>query len=379
MNGLLSEHQAVVEAVERFCRDLDPADLLRRDAEHIAPYDFLPQLGELGFIRGPVPVEYGGLGLPWAVFSRVIETLGYYAQPIGSVMDRVICFGALPLIHHGTGRQREELLEDFLEGRALMALALSEPGAGSDARALMTRATKVEGGWRVSGRKTWISDADRADFLLTPCRVAGVEAKSFVTLMVPRRAEGVAMTLLPKVGNNCMPSYDIGYDDVFVSDERVLGEVGRGFEVISATLKYSRTSLAALLIGAGRAAIDLAVGHARERIQFKQPLSQFQVIRHRLVDMRLENEKARHLVYEFARAVDAGEDVDALGAMAKIAATEMFQYVTDKGMQILASAGYSADSPMQMHWRNARLYSIGEGANEIQREIVARDMGLFGK
>ena len=379
MIDIAPEHQAVIDAVERFCRDLDSADMLRRDEAHFPPYDFLPKLGELGFIRGPLPIEHGGLGLPWTVFSRVIETIGYYAQPIGSVMDRVICFGALPLIFHGTDRQRTDFLPDLLEGKALMALALSEPGAGSDARALITRATPVDGGWRINGRKTWISDADHADRLLTPCRVSGADTKTFVTFMVPRYAEGISMTPIPKVGNNCMPSYDIGYDDVFVSDDDRLGKVGGGFEVITSTLKYSRTSLAALLIGSGRAAIDLAVKHALERVQFKQPLAGFQVIRHRLVDMALEHAKARHIVYEFARAVDAGEDVEALGAMAKIAATEMFQFVTDQGMQILASAGYASDSPMQMHWRNARLYSIGEGANEIQREIIARDMGLFRK
>lgn len=379
MSNFAPEHQAMIDAVEQWCRDLDPLDLLRRDAEHVPPYDFLPQLGALGLIRASLPEEHGGLGLPWSVFCRIQEKIGYYCQPIGSILNRVISFGALPIIMFGSENQKRELLPRLLDGEYLIALALSEPGAGSDARAAITRAERVEGGWRINGRKTWISDAGRADRLMTLCRIGKDDPKRFVTFLVPRDAPGVAMTTIPKVGNNCMPSFDIAYEDVFVSDADMLGEEGKGFDCIHGTLKYSRTSLSALLLGSGRAALDLATEHARERIQFKQPLSAFQVIRHKLVDMRIEIEKARFVVYEFARGVDAGEDVAAMGAIAKVAASEMFQFVTDRGMQILASAGYASDSPMQMHWRNARLYSIGEGANEIQREIVAREMGLFGK
>lgn len=377
MSALQSDHLAILDEVDRFFREISPAEMLRRDAEHIPPYDFLPRLGELGLIGAALPESAGGLGLPWSVFCRIQETIGYYAQPIGSILNRVISFGALPVLMFGTEAQKALLLPGLLEGRALHALALTEPGAGSDARAVITKAERTADGWRINGRKTWISDAARADRLLTLCRIPGADgAARFVTFLIPRDAPGVSMTPIPKVGNNCMPSFDIGFDEVMVSDDDRLGDIGRGFETVTGTLKYSRTSLSALLIGAARAALDLAVSHAKARVQFRQPLSSFQVIRHRLVDMRLEIEKARFLVYEFARAVDAGEDVEALGAMTKIAASEMFQYVTDHGMQILASAGYAADSPMQMHWRNARLYSFGEGANEIQREIVGRQMGL---
>jgi alkylation response protein AidB-like acyl-CoA dehydrogenase len=374
-----SEHQAMIDTVEAWSRNLDPREMVRRDAEHMPPYDFLEELGALGLIRAALPEEHGGLGLPWSVFCRIQETIGYYAQPIGSILNRVISFGALPIIQFGTDEQRTRLLPDLLNGKALFALALTEPGAGSDARAAVTRAERTEKGWRVNGRKTWISDAGRADRLMTLCRLGKDSPKRFVTLLVPRDAPGVTMTPIPKVGNNCMPSFDIAYDDVLVEDADMLGCEGAGFDCIHGTLKYSRTSLSALLLGSGRAALDLAAAHARERIQFNQPLSAFQVVRHKLVDMRIELEKARFIVYEFARRVDTGEDVTAMAAIAKIAASEMFQFVTDHGMQILAGAGYAADSPMQMHWRNARLFTMAEGASEIQREIIAREMGLVSR
>ena len=184
------------------------------------------------------------------------------------------------------------------------------------------------------------------------------------------------MTEIAKVGNNCMPSFDIGFDGVRISDSARLGAVGSGFDVVTGTLVYSRASMSATVVGCAQAALDLAVEHGRERVQFGRPVAQFQVIRHRLVDMRMEVVKARLLLRELARRIDAGEPAVDMAAMTKIAATEALQFVTDHGMQILASAGYCSESPMQRYWRDARLYSFGEGTNEIQREIVAREMGL---
>jgi alkylation response protein AidB-like acyl-CoA dehydrogenase len=380
VTALAPEHAPILEAVERFCARLSPAEMARRDTEHVPPYDYLPLLGEMGLIRAPFPEAVGGLGLPWSLFCRIQESIGYHAQPIASILNRVVSFGGMPLLQFGTAAQKDRLLPPLLDGTALVALALSEPGAGSDARAVTTRATRVAEGWRVNGRKTWISDAGQADHLLTLCRIAGDRVgDGLVALLVPRAAPGVSMTIIPKVGNNCMPSWDIGFDDVVVPDTDRLGEVGSGFRTITGTLRFSRASLSATIVGSARAALDLAIAHAIERKQFGQSLTGFQVLRHRLVDMKMAVEKARLMVRELARVVDADEPSDELAAMTKIAATEMFQYVTDHGMQILASAGYATDSPMQRYWRDARLYSFGEGANEIQREIIARHMGLTGK
>ena len=366
------DHDAILDAVERFCRDIPQSEVVRRDAEHVPPYDYIPQLAALGLTRAAVPESAGGLGLPWSLFCRIQERMAYHAQPVASILNRIVSFGVLPLLQFGTEAQKAALLPPLMEGEALVALALSEPGAGSDARAVTTRAERDGQGWRLFGRKTWISDADHATHLLTLCRTGdGLSA-----FLVPRHAAGVSMSLLPKVGNNCMPSYDIGFDDVLVPDEAMLGAPGEGFRTITGTLRYSRASLSATLVGSARAALDLAIAHAGEREQFGRPLAGFQVIRHRLVDMRIEIRKAELMVRELARMIDDGEDADEQAAMTKIVATEMFQFVTDRGMQILASAGYAAESPMQRYWRDARLYSFGEGANEIQREIVSRRMGL---
>ena len=168
-----AEQSAFLDTIDQFFGRLPQGEIQRRDQRHIPPYDFIPQLAELGLIRAPIPEHAGGLGLPWSVFCRLQERVGYHAQSVGSIMNRIISFGIMPLLIFGTETLKARLVPDLLDGRLLIALALSEPGAGSDARAVTTRAERTADGWKVTGRKTWISDAGHADYLLTLCRVAG--------------------------------------------------------------------------------------------------------------------------------------------------------------------------------------------------------------
>jgi alkylation response protein AidB-like acyl-CoA dehydrogenase len=184
------------------------------------------------------------------------------------------------------------------------------------------------------------------------------------------------MTELPKVGNHAMPSWDIGFDDVFVEDDARLGDEGRGFRNLMSTLHYSRASMAATVTGCAQAAVDVALAHARERRQFGRPIGQFQVLRHRLADMQTRVDQSRLLTYHLAWLIGSGRACRREAAQAKIVATETLQFVTDHGMQILASAGYTVESDMQRYWRDARLYSFGEGTNEILRDLIARELSL---
>ena len=195
-------------------------------------------------------------------------------------------------------------------------------------------------------------------------------------LLVPRAADGIHMTHLEKVGNNCLTSWDIAFEDVLVADDAVLGEVDNGFKNLMSTLHYSRAGQAANATGQAQRAVDIAVAHAKERVQFGHPLAKFQVLQHRLVDMQTRVDQARHVLYHLAWLIGEGMRCRKEAAQAKMLASECLQYVTHHGMQILASAGYSSESDMQRLWRDGRLYTFGEGANEIQRDIIAREMGL---
>jgi alkylation response protein AidB-like acyl-CoA dehydrogenase len=370
---------AFLEAVDRFAaRHLPPDEVRRRDREHLPPYDLLPAMGEAGFFRIALPETEGGLGEDWRTLALVQERLAKHAYFAGSILNRVVGFGIASIRGYGSAAQRAALLPRLLEGRLLIALALTEPGAGSDAAAVTTRAERSAAGWRITGRKSWISDARGADYLLVVARTtpgsAGAEGISL--LLVPPTAPGVAMTPLPKIGNNCMPSWDIGLDGVEVPEDALLGQEGRGFRHLMSTLHASRASMAATVTGCAEAALETALTHAKERVQFGRPIGANQAIRHRLADMRMRVDQSRLVVRHLAWLIATGRPCRREAAQAKVIATECLQDVTHHGMQIMASAGYAAESDMQRFWRDARLYSFGEGANEILRDGIAREMGL---
>jgi alkylation response protein AidB-like acyl-CoA dehydrogenase len=374
-----SEQSQMIETVARFLANrLPPDEVRRRDREHVPPYDLLPEMAALGLFRLGVPVEHGGLGEPWTSVALVQERLGYGAYMAASLFNRVIGFGVQSLLVYGTAAQRRALLPLLLDGRALIVLALTEPEAGSDAAAVRMRAERIGGGWRLFGRKTWISDAAGATHLITLARTRGDggSEEALTTFLVPRAAANLSMTPLPKVGNNAMPSWDIGFDGVVVGDEDVMGEPGRGLANVLSTLHFSRASMAATVTGCAQAAVDLALAHARERRQFGRPIGSFQALRHRLADMQMRVDQSRLTMLHLAWLIATGSPARRQAAQAKIIATETLQSVTDSGMQVMASAGYAADSDMQRYWRDARLYTFGEGTNEIQRDLVARELGL---
>jgi alkylation response protein AidB-like acyl-CoA dehydrogenase len=377
---MVTEEQAqILASVDTFlARRLPPAEIRRRDAAHVPPYDLLPEMGQAGLFALAVPVAEGGLGADWATVALVQERLGEHAYMAASIFNRVVGFGLASVRGYGSATQRAALLPPLMAGKAFCALALTEPQAGSDAAAIRTHATRHAGGWRLNGRKTWISDARQARWLILPART-GLETegpRGISLFLVPSDAAGIAMAPLPKIGNNCMPSFDIGLQDVDLPEDALLGEEGRGFAQLMSTLHYSRASMAATVTGAAEAALRIALAHAQDRVQFGRPISQFQAIAHRLVDMRMRVDQSRLMVRHLAQLIDQGAPCRREAAQAKIIATETLRDVADVGMQILASAGYSAESDMQRLWRDSRLYTFGEGANEVLRDSIARDLGL---
>lgn len=373
------EQRMLLDSIDRFmAQHLPPAEVRRRDEEADPPYHLLPLMGEMGLLGITTSEADGGLGGDWQTLVLAQERMGYHAFMAVALLNRVTCFGLESIRAGGSTQQRQTLIPKLISGEAAFSLALTEPGAGSDAGGIITRATKVDGGWRVNGRKTWISGAESATFMVTACRTGEEKrgTRGVTMFLIPPDAAGISMTPLAKVGNNCSLSWDIGFEDVFVPDDALLGEVGKGFSILRDTLKYARAGLAASVTGVAQAAVDCALAHARERRQFGRSIGSFQTISHRLADMQTAVDLSRLLVSRLAGAIDGGEDCTRLAAQAKLVATETLHRVTDDGMQIMASAGYAAESDMQRYWRDARLYTFGEGSNEIQRGIIARDLGL---
>jgi alkylation response protein AidB-like acyl-CoA dehydrogenase len=377
--ALTHEQEEMLRSVDRFMsRAFPPEEVRRHDREHRTPRHLLPGFAELGILGLGFPEDFGGLGADWLSVVLVQERLGRHAAIAASLYSITVDFGGMSLLSFGSAAQKHRLLPELIAGRAQFSLALTEPGAGTDAAAITTGARRDGAGWRISGRKTWISCADTSDFLVTACRTTrGSTGRDGISLLlVPRQSPGLHMTLLPKVGNYSLTSWDIAFDDVHVPDDALMGEEGNGFRHLMSTLMYSRAGQAANALGQAQAAVDLACAHARERNAFGAPLTQFQVLRHRLVDMQLRVDQARLLLYRLAWMIDAGQRCRREAAQAKIAASEALQYVTHHGMQIMASTGYAAESDMNRYWRDGRLLSFGEGANEMLRDLIAREMGL---
>jgi len=373
------EQRLTLDSVDRFMAEhLPPADIRRRDRDHDPPYHLLPLMGQMGLLAIPFPERFGGLAKDWTTVVLVQERLARLGLMAASLFTRTVSFGGMSLLTYGSPTQQQALIPELIAGRLLFALAVTEPQAGSDAAAIQTRAVKVDEGWRINGRKSWISDGHAANFIVTACRTGAPDSgkRGISMFLVPRSAPGLHMTELAKVGHNGMPSWDIGYDDVLVSDDALMGEPGRGMAQLQATLHYARAGQAASAIGQAQAAVDVALAHAKDRRQFGQPIGKFQAIQHMLVDMQTRVDLARLMLYRLAWLIDAKEPCRKEAAQAKLTAAETFQFVTDRGMQILASAGYAADSHMQRYWRDSRLYTFGEGSSEIQRNLIAREMGL---
>ena len=372
------EVASLCDAIDRMMqKHLPPEEVRRRDAAAEPPDHLLEIFAEMGLFQLVLPEKEGGLGGSWAQLSIIQERLGYHATMAALLYNRVACFGMMTLLTSASPAQKKTWLPKLLAGEGAFALGLSEAGAGSDAGALQTRAEKSGEGWKITGRKIWISGAAAALQMVVAARTdpASSGGRGVTLFLVPPDAEGVSMTRLDKVGNRCSLSYDIGFDEVLVPDEARIGAVGGGFECLKKTLFYARSGLASAVVGTAQAAVDTALAHARERTQFGQPIGRFQVLAHRLAQMQTDVDLARLVTRELARAIDAGEDCTRLAAQAKLVTTETLKKVTEQGMQIMASAGYAAESDMQRYWRDARLYSFGEGSSEILLDLIAADMG----
>lgn len=362
-------------------RHLPREEVRRRDAAADPPMHLLPLWGEMGLLGLAVPERYGGSAQgagDWTLLSLIQERLGWHGFMAAALFNRAVCFGAMSFLAYGSEAQKRRLLPEIVAGRMSIALALTEPQAGSDAGALATRAERVPGGWRITGRKTWISGAESAAFLVMPCRTerGSVGGRGVTLFLVPPDAPGIAMTRLEKLGNRCSLSWDIGLDGVVVPEEAMFGAEGEGFRNLMTTLHYARSGVAAAVIGVAQAAVEDAVAHARARVQFGRPIGAFQAIAHRLADMQTEVDLARLMARDLAARITRGEECRLQAAQAKLVSTETLKRVTEHGMQIMASAGYAEGSDMQRYFRDARLYTFGEGSSEIQRDLIAREIGL---
>jgi acyl-CoA dehydrogenase len=321
--------------------------------------------------------SFGGFG---DVRDQVaaIETVAGVATSMAVFL--IVHYMAVQILSsHGDARQREEMLSPLIRGEVKAAFALTEADGGTDVvRAMRTRARRSDGGWRIDGSKLWISGASRSDYLFVLARTASGDERAGVDgismFVVPRRTPGIAVRELATIGVHGLETCEVTFTEVQVEHTSLVGDEGRGFRQVLATLNRERLNVAAGALGAGVAALEAACAYGREREAFGRPIGGFQVLQHRLVDGAIALEAARGLLVRAAHIEAAGGRADLLASMAKIAASEAAIKVTEDGMQLMGGAGYSRDLPMQRWFRDVRLWAFSPLSNEMLRNYLGERM-----
>jgi alkylation response protein AidB-like acyl-CoA dehydrogenase len=366
------------------CRDFAQNEIARRAPtaweEGRCPTDLLREMGKLGLLGMLIPEKWGGIGMSTVGFVAAMEQLGLADQSVAAAWQAHVTIGSLPLYLFGDDQQRERWLRPLAEGRSLGAFGLTEPDAGSDARAIRTRAEPRDGGWLINGRKTFISNAgtDMSFGVTLLARTSAIDGETprYASLVVEKGTQG--FTMGPKmrgIGWRGLDTRELYFDDVWVPDGHLVGDPDMGLSQFLRTLEVGRISIASLSLSLTQAVLDLATAYAGQRVQFGQPIAKFQAVQFKLADIATELEAARWLTYRAASLRDAGEPFHKEAAMAKLKASRLATWAASEAVQIHGGLGYMLDSPVARFYCDAKVLEIGEGTNEIQHMVIARALG----
>ncbi|ATQ28595.1 acyl-CoA dehydrogenase family protein [Rhodococcus ruber] len=359
-------------------RDVADKVLAPRVVEHerneTFPEGVFPALGAAGLLSLPYPEEFGGGNQPYEVYLQVLEELGarWAAVAVAVSVHGLSCFA---LATHGTEEQKARWLPAMLGGETIGAYSLSEPQAGSDAAALTCRATAVDGGYRISGSKAWITNGGKADFYTLFARTSDAGSKGISCFLVPAGTEGLSFGKPEeKMGLHAIPTATAHYDDAFVPEERRIGAEGQGLPIAFSALDSGRLGIAAVAVGLAQAALDEATAYAKERKAFGKKIIDHQGLGFVLADMAAAVDSARATYIDAARRKDAGLPYSRQASVAKLVATDAAMKVTTDAVQVLGGYGYTRDFPVERFMRDAKITQIFEGTNQIQRLVIARHL-----
>ncbi len=379
LQTLSDEQRAFVEAIRDFarreCGTREQRDVLTdhgRDPHNQQIYD---RVAELGWLGVTIPERYGGSGGGAVDMCLMLEETTRGLIPMAFVGVSMITAGAVG--RFGSEERKEEILGGIARGRP-ECIAMSEPEAGSDVGNLSCRAERVDGSYVINGQKTWITGAHAADHILLVCRTnrTGDKHEGLSMISVPATAEGVEIRAIETMAGREVN--DVFFTDCRVPADRLIGEQDHGWRQLMAGLNHERLIIAAQSLGMAQRAFDDLLAYVKERKQFGRPIGSFQALKHRLADLATEIEAARLLVYDVAFKSDANPDVTLPreASMAKLKASEVAKHAALEGVQMMGGYGYAVEYDMEHQLRTAVVTTIYGGTSEIQREIIARTLGL---
>ncbi len=377
MNYELGEEQELLRSTVREFAETRIAPVAEElDREERFPYDLVAELAELGLMGMPFPEQYGGGGADTVSYAIAIEELTRVDSSVAITVAAHTSLGTMPIYLYGTEEQKREWLPRLASGQGLAAFGLTEPGAGSDAGATLTRAELRDGSWIVNGSKMFITNAGTdITACVTITALTGTDEVS--TIIVPNGTPGYGISApLHKLGWRASDTRELSFEDCAVPEANLLGERGRGFQQFMEILDGGRISVAAMGVGLAQGAYDLAFAYAQERQQFGRSISKFQAVQFALADMATEIEAGRQLVYRAAWLKDAGKPFGLAAAQAKLYTGLLSNRAANAALQIHGGYGFMDEYAISRLYRDQKILEIGEGTNEVQRMVIARLLGL---
>ncbi|CAN5286557.1 acyl-CoA dehydrogenase family protein [soil metagenome] len=380
----LSEEQ---EDFRRAVRDF-AEEVIRPRAEEMDrleefPLDIAKQMGELGLFGLPFPEEYGGQGADFLTFCIAVEELARIDSSMAITLEAAVGLGATPIFAEGTEEQKKRWLVPMCRGEILGAFGLTEPGGGSDAGATRTTARLEDGEWVINGSKAFITnsgtDISRLCVITAVTGDEGEGRKEISAIIVPSGTPGFEVgRSYRKVGWRASDTHELSFNDCRVPEENLLGERGKGFANFLRTLDDGRIAIGALGVGLAQGCLEESVKYATERHAFNRPIAGFQAIQFKIADMKVAVETARLATYKAAWLKDRGRPYKAAASIAKLYASEVAVTSAREALQVHGGYGYMEEFPVARYYRDSKVLEIGEGTNEIQRIVIARDLGLPG-
>jgi alkylation response protein AidB-like acyl-CoA dehydrogenase len=373
------EQKLLRETVRKLMDTHAPPEYIRRlDAEQGYPYELYEKWVEAGLLSMPFPEEYDGLGGSVIDLTIIAEELArkspdFFMSYAGSV------FTGLNIMRKGTEAQKQTWLPKLFAGEVRMAIAISEPEAGSDIGAMRTFAVRDGDEYVVNGQKLWATGAGAKNTVMNVYLKTDREKnyrEGMSLLLIDNDTPGVQLRKLDMLGRRCTGTYEVFFNDVRVPADRIVGGENKGWDCVLSGLQIERVCSAAGSCGGALAAFDLALAYAKERVQFGRPIGTNQSIAHTLADLQTEIDAARTLMWRAAWMVSEGQDALREITMAKLFASEVYVKVANAGMQIFGGYGYSMEYDMQRHFRDSRSSTIAAGTSEMQRNVLAGLMGL---
>jgi alkylation response protein AidB-like acyl-CoA dehydrogenase len=374
-----AEQESLRDHLRELLDDVCPPEYAAAcDNEGRPPREAYEALGRQGWLGLILPAEYGGAGASAIELAIMLEEIGRHFEELGMWVFRTLTYGGYAVVRHGTSEQKAALLPKVARGELSFCFGLTEPHAGSDAASITTRATRSDDAFIINGQKVFTSGMDLSDYCLLVTRTAAGERKQqgITCFLVDTHLPGIDIRKIETLGQRAIKTTQVFYSDVKVPASAVLGTVDHGWEAVDAYLWYERLCLSAARTGAATAAFGYALEYAKNRQQFGRPIGKFQAISHKLADMKVMLDVSRMLVYRFAWLLSRGEATRHDAAVLKLYTGEAYKSVSDMGLQILGGYGYCMEYPLQRFFRDSRLATIGAGTSEIQRDIIARGLGL---